>query len=90
MEYAEFWALKAACWVFQGVSAFRSAFANWVTTEDQSKPEAKPETASEELPELVAELPTLVNAVEFRNEPRLELLVEVTLDILSFLFAPTC
>ena len=45
----------------------------------------RPEMASEELPVLVAELPTLVRPVELRNEPRLELLVDVTLAIF-FLF----
>jgi len=60
--------------------------ANWVTTDCQSNPEARPETASEGLPVLLVVLPVLAKALELRNDPRLELLVDVTLAIFFFSF----
>jgi hypothetical protein len=74
----------ADCCVCHGVSPARSALASWVTTDCQSNPEARPEMAREELPALAAVLPVLAKALELRKDPRLELLVDVTLAIFSF------
>ena len=84
---AEFWAFNAVCCVCYGVSALRSAAASSCTVVCQSMPEARPDTARLGEVEVVAALPMLVKPVLARNEPRFEVLADVTVDINIFYFS---